>query len=179
MTQDQDQDQDQEEWRKLDIEGTRCIYYASNHGRIKSLSKKYGDNERLVKPWISGNGYYYVEIGDRSKTIHSLISNLFMESKPSLTHTIDHIDRNSANNHISNLRWATKSEQIQNSSVYRHDITENDPLLRRRILNKESIERLGYNDKVECGCGKTYQQYRKTRHEKTNYHLKRIQNQDL
>lgn len=168
----------QEEWKKINIEGDRCIYYVSNHGRIKSMSKKYGDNERLVKPCLSGCGYYYVDIGDRSQKVHSLVANNFLEPKPTLTHTIDHIDRNPKNNHISNLRWATKSEQQQNSSNYRHDITEKDPKLRRAIIVKQSRDKLGYNDKVQCDCGKTYMKCRKLRHIHTNHHQRHFQNQN-
>lgn len=177
MSQEEDQAQAiAEEWKKLNIEGNRCVYHVSNHGRVKSVSKKYGDNEKLVKPWISGNGYYYIDIGNRTKTVHGLITETFLESRPSLNHTIDHIDRNPSNNHISNLRWATKSEQQRNSSSYRDDISEKDPILRRKIIMMESREKLGYYDKVQCPCGKTYQRYRKSRHESTAYHQKHINN---
>jgi hypothetical protein len=167
---------EQEEWRKVSTEGKRCFYYVSNHGRIKSLSKKYRDNERLVKPYLSGCGYYYVDIGNRNQRFHSIIANAFLEPQPTLTHTIDHIDRNPSNNHLSNLRWATKSEQRENSSNYRHDIQEKDPKLRMKIIMKQSKDKLGYNDKVQCDCGKTYQRIRKTKHEATSYHQKRTNN---
>ena len=167
---------EQEEWRKVSTEGKRCFYYVSNHGRIKSLSKKYGDNERLVKPYLSGCGYYYVDVGNRSQRLHSIIANTFLEPQPTLTHTIDHIDRNPSNNHLSNLRWATKSEQRQNSSNYRHDITEMDKKKRNNILRKESEIKHGYFDNIMCTCGKTYQRFRKGKHEATAYHLKRTNN---
>ena len=127
-----------EEWRKVNTEGLRCIYYVSNHGRVKSMSKKYGDNEKLIKPYLSGCGYYYVDIANRSQRLHSIIAKAFLEPKPSLTHTVDHIDRDVSNNNLSNLRWATKSEQKINSCRYRHDILETDKKKRQSILRKES-----------------------------------------
>lgn len=170
---------EQEEWRKVSTEGKRCFYYVSNHGRVKSISKKYGDNERLVKPYLSGCGYYYVDIDNRSQRLHSIIANTFLEARPTLTHTIDHIDRNPSNNHLSNLRWATKSEQMQNSSNYRADIQEKDPKLRRKIIVKESRDKLGYNDKVQCECGKTYMKCNNLRHIQTDYHQRYFQNNNL
>lgn len=166
----------QEEWKKVSLEGKRCLYYVSNEGRVKSISKKYRDNERLVKPYLSGCGYYYVDVGNRSQRLHNLIASSFLESQPTLTHTIDHIDRNPANNHLSNLRWATKSEQRQNSTSYRHDIIEMDMKKRNNIITKQSKIKLGYFDKIECPCGKTYQRIRKNRHEESTYHKKRVYN---
>ena len=40
----------------------------------------------------------------------------FSGSKPSAMHSVDHIDRDKTNNHVSNLRWATNSEQVMNQS---------------------------------------------------------------
>jgi hypothetical protein len=165
-----------EEWRKINLEGKRCVYYVSNEGGVKSISKKYLDNDKLVKPYLCKNGYYYVDVDNRTITVHSLIAKAFLEPQPSLTHTIDHIDRNPANNHLSNLRWATKSQQLQNSSKYRHDIAEKDPIIRKKIIHQQCREKLGYYEKVQCECGKSYVKYRKSRHEKTAYHQKHINN---
>ena len=163
-----------EEWRKVNIEADRCVYYVSNHGQVKSMSKKYGDNEKLLKPYLSGCGYYYVDIANRSQRLHSIVAKAFLEKQPSLTHTIDHIDRNIANNHISNLRWATKSEQRINSSKYRHDIIETDKKKRHNILTKESRIKNGYLEKMTCPCGKIFQQHRKVKHERTAYHKNHV-----
>ena len=164
----------EEQWKKVNLEGKRCVYYVSNEARVKSISKKYEDNHKLVKPYMTKRGYYHVDINNRNMKLHTLIASSFLEPQPSLNHTIDHIDRNPLNNHVSNLRWATKSEQIQNSSRYRDDIAETDPKLRRKIMAIESRIKLGYHDNIECPCGKTYQRYRKSRHESTAYHQKHI-----
>lgn len=67
--------------------------------------------------WTPGcrrkDGYYVVA----SKRVHRLIAECFIpnpEHKP----TVDHIDRNPANNAVSNLRWATQHEQHLNAKPH-------------------------------------------------------------
>jgi hypothetical protein len=46
--------------------------------------------------------------------MHLLVARAFIPNPENRTE-IDHIDRNTANNAVSNLRWATRSEQAHNS----------------------------------------------------------------
>lgn len=77
---------------------------------------------KLKSPYIcKSNGYYYVDLwkNNHSKKIplHRIIAEAFIpnpENKP----TIDHADGNRTNNSISNLRWATYSEQNSRFSTY-------------------------------------------------------------
>lgn len=50
---------------------------------------------------------------DRSIPVHRLIALTFLDN-PKNKPTVDHIDRNPKNNNLSNLRWATYSEQNKN-----------------------------------------------------------------
>ena len=85
-------------------------YSINKKGKIKNNITK-----KILSPSINkDSGYYQVDLWKNNKpkkyTLHRLIASNFipnLEDKP----TVDHIDGNRLNNDISNLRWATYSEQ--------------------------------------------------------------------
>lgn len=79
--------------------GTPVWTKGTLHTRKKSVRKTY-------KVFINGKTTYLV---------HRLVAECFIpnpEGKP----TVDHINRDSTDNRVSNLRWATYREQVENSS---------------------------------------------------------------
>jgi hypothetical protein len=68
------------------------------------------------------NGYHKCRLYYNNKryrtSVHRLIALQYIPNDQQLTKiTVDHIDRNTSNNSISNLRWATYKEQANNRSV--------------------------------------------------------------
>ena len=51
----------------------------------------------------------------RGHRVHVLVLRAFVGEKPSKDHTADHINRIRHDNRVCNLRWATRSEQVENS----------------------------------------------------------------
>jgi len=91
---------------------------------IRGFEGRYSVNEegdvfshirgRKLKPWISGGGYYYVNLAGKSKLVHRLVAEAFLPDfldKPQ----VNHIDGNKLNNHISNLEMVTASENVLHS----------------------------------------------------------------
>jgi len=76
-------------------------------GRVYSLRL-----ERFMKPDINSSGYVRYSIMGNNKKIfaHHLIMETFGTKPPTaiVNPTIDHVDGNKLNNHISNLRWLPK-----------------------------------------------------------------------
>ena len=89
-------------------------YQVSTFGNVKN-----DKSGRILKPGLS-DGYFKVDLrvdGDSSnKKIHKLVANAFLEN-PENKKNVDHVDRNRLDNHLSNLRFATGSENAQNKSM--------------------------------------------------------------
>ena len=104
----------QEEWKA--VADSNGEYYVSSHGRVKSL--KFG-KERILKPVLQSRGYPTIFIrqkGQKRKQfrVHTLVALAFIEN-PYHKPQVNHIDGNKLNNHIDNLEWVTRSENIQHA----------------------------------------------------------------
>jgi septin family protein len=107
-----------EQW--LPIEGFED-YQVSNTGRIKSLKIK--NPNKILSAGLSGrqgSKYYIVVLCKDGKMytrlVHTLVANAFL-SNTNNKRTVDHIDRDRLNNNVSNLRFATDTENCLNRST--------------------------------------------------------------
>lgn len=81
-------------------------YLVSSWGRVYSKKSKH-----LLRPQIDksrANYYMRVKINGKSYYLHRLIAGAFLGDNPDLQ--VDHKDRNTLNNSLSNLRWVTESQ---------------------------------------------------------------------
>lgn len=93
--------------KHLIIEEGKMSYWVTNEGRV------FNEEGKEMKQMIQPNGYLTVKIGGFKITVHKLIALLFLPAVEG-KYTVDHIDRNKQNNHLSNLRWADEVEQARN-----------------------------------------------------------------
>ena len=99
-----------------DIEGYEGLYQISNLGRVRSLARATTSGKVLKQ--MKKHGYMNVCFSknnvDKYFRVHRLVALAFIpnpENKP----TVNHIDGNKANNNVSNLEWATHSENETHS----------------------------------------------------------------
>ena len=64
---------------------------------------------------VDGRGYSTIRIYRKTRKIHRLVAECFIPN-PDNKPTVDHKDRVRTNNSVSNLRWATHKEQVENSA---------------------------------------------------------------
>ncbi|MDO6736658.1 NUMOD4 domain-containing protein [Wenyingzhuangia sp. 2_MG-2023] len=104
-----------EEWKDVEFDSVIAKfekYKISNYGRI--LNCKDGKNEILRYHHI--NGYTSIPLtqeanGKRtSRYVHKLVAQHFLEKKEGDEYVI-HLDYDKKNNHVDNLKWATKREK--------------------------------------------------------------------
>ena len=109
------------EWRP--IKGYEGLYEVSNTGEIKSLPRvrkngksSYLQKEKLLRQSNTTTGYKKVELvkdGKRkSLKVHRLVAQAFIPN-PQNKPQVNHLDGNKINNNVSNLEWATISENVQ------------------------------------------------------------------
>ncbi len=112
-----------EEWKY--INGCNNVYQISSFGRIKSMTRTVmlngGKKEikgQIMKPFLL-RGYVRVTLRVNGKTIkvspHTLCLSHFLCEKPNDSVEVNHKDGLRHNNHVSNLEWATKSENLKHS----------------------------------------------------------------
>lgn len=109
-----------ENWK--DINGYEGKYQVSDTGKIKSLSRLVKSNtgnrfvkERILKLGLTKNGYVVVNLGIRNtKNVHNLVLNAFNPINNIMD--VMHIDNNRANNKLSNLKWGTRTDNLQQMS---------------------------------------------------------------
>lgn len=133
-----------EEWKP--VVGFEELYAVSNKGRIASL-QFHGKKSFSIMSQSVANGYYVVKIRNWSKDFHSslkvhrLVAEAFIpnpENKPQ----VDHIDTDTKNNCVENLRWATgienqhnpiTLERIQNQMIRYNKSEEHKQANRKRL----------------------------------------------
>ena len=102
------------------IKNYEGIYEVSSHGRIRRLAR-FTDNgryleARMMKLNTDPNGYLRITLkgGGRQLTsaIHAIALQAFDRDRRS-GEIARHLDGNKLNNHISNLKWGTQSENVR------------------------------------------------------------------
>ena len=114
--------EDREVWKV--VEG-HPRYEVSTWGRVRN--KKRGN---ILKPRKTGNYFYiHFELNGKNYSLHRLIASVFIPNPENLPY-VDHIDRNPANNRVSNLRWCSQTQNIWNTRI-RADNTSGKTGVRR------------------------------------------------
>jgi hypothetical protein len=102
-----------EKWKP--VAGYEGRYEVSTEGAVWSLIR-----QRLMTPVLLRNGYLAVGLrlsGNRRRThtVHTLVAQTFLPTRPTSRHEVCHFDGDKLNNSVANLRWGTRSENMHDS----------------------------------------------------------------
>ena len=111
-----------ETWK--DIPEFRGSYQVSNMGRVRSVDRviTFSDGRvrkykgKVLKPYINNTGYEQVMLYDDNgynlKRVHRLVLETFEPHVNMNDLDVNHIDGNKLNNHLTNLEWLTRRDNI-------------------------------------------------------------------
>lgn len=89
-------------------------YEVSNYGRVRSYCQN--AEGKILNPSQIG-GFKVVSLKSLNKSkhylVHKLVAEMFVDKESSDQTVVIHLDWNKANNHYTNLQWATKAESYK------------------------------------------------------------------
>ena len=103
-------------WKHIEGYDHESYWWISDHGRVK-VTNNYNDLVHWPKIYMTGGHvrkrYAALSINNApSKYIHRLVAMYFIPNPEGLR-TVNHIDGNPLNNHVSNLEWASHRENVR------------------------------------------------------------------
>lgn len=92
-------------------------YAVSSEGRVmRTVESQKGNLPKVLKPWTTRQGYKIVTLFANARASRKQISRLVCEAfhgpSPSTEHHAAHGDGDPSNNRATNLRWATRKENM-------------------------------------------------------------------
>lgn len=109
-------------------------YYIREDG-VKLRRKRDGSFKYSKGSLHRRSGYIKHSMNGGQYRAHRLVAEAFIPN-PSNLPMVDHIDNNSANNHIDNLRWVTNQENVQYYHAGQKPSVASPISIERELLNK-------------------------------------------
>lgn len=137
------------EFRK--IKSLDFLYEINENGTIFRNIKSKKQNKIKLDMHHSKSGYYVTFCRFKGKPtrvmIHKAVAECWLGDCP-YGYEVDHIDRNSHNNHYSNLRYVTKCEQMKNRDHTNISKNGSENLENARKIRMKPVKIISSNEKI-------------------------------
>lgn len=141
----------EEVWR--DVQGYEGLYQVSNLGNVKSMEREitrtlkngkistFIKKEKVLKAPLDISGYPRVSLYKDGKSnfvfVHRLVAQMFLDDVELTTEMqVNHKDGIKNNNHVENLEWCTRSENLKHA----HEIGIKKALKGEELWNSKLTE---------------------------------------
>jgi hypothetical protein len=150
-----------EEYKLSEIEN----HEVSNLGNVRNIKLN-----RTLTLRYNADGYNIVKINNKNVLVHRLTAKAFIpnpENKP----IVDHIDGDRTNNNISNLRWATYSENGMNKGLQSNNVSGKSGVQYNKRSNKWKVSININKRNIYIGSYKTFDEakFERNRQERIHY----------
>lgn len=142
----------------LAIAGYETFYEVSNYGRIKRVGVAKGARANLIlKPYASTHGYLIVTLcknrNNRKHSVHRLVLTAFGSPMPR-HFDCRHKDGTRTNNHIDNLEWGTRSQNMLDAIA--HGRTNRGTKNPSAKLNEDKVRLIRQDNRTQAAIAKEY-----------------------
>ena len=127
-------------------------YSVSHTGHVYSLPGPHRrkGKRRMIGGTNSPGGHVFVRFSRGNRTqknyVHRLVAKLFVGDQPSPQHEVRHLDGNPQNNHVRNIRWGTRLENINDAKrhgTYYSGIEKTSKLDRKKARDIKGLLAVG------------------------------------
>jgi hypothetical protein len=131
----------EEIWK--DISGHENVYQISNFGRIKSLKKRCGYEEKIMKQSVTQRGYMQIILRKNGYKITYLVHRLVLQTfiKESLLQ-VNHKNGVKTDNRLDNLEYCTGSENMKHAHETGLQINKKGELSCRSKLSDSQVKQI-------------------------------------
>ena len=92
----------------------RYVEYIGTNQTHKKMNMKQFKKGKILIPALHKNGYFFVALPKKQKSIHRLVAETFIPNPNNLPQ-INHKDGNKKNNNVKNLEWCNQSYNTQHA----------------------------------------------------------------
>jgi len=116
---------------------------SNNRGAVSKCGRFIGTSGKELSGYVR-HGYKIVNAGERQERLHRLVAEAFLQN-PDGKLEVNHIDGNKLNNHVANLEWCTRTENMRHAVSTGLHVLHSGEKARAAKLKQEDVNYIRLN----------------------------------